>query len=499
MKRKYLYNTKQVLLTIAVAAVALSGCKKFLDVNNNPNNPDNASPSLLLPASQAATGQIIGNFFQVYGNYWAQYWTQNPTSGQYRTYDQYNPVATAFDRPWSILYRGALINADLVTKSPGSGLEYTRGIAHLMKAYTLQVTTDAFGDVPVKEALQPEVFRAPHYDAQKVVYDSVFYNIDRGMALLNTTAATAVGAQDIVFQGNIANWKAFANTLKLKAYLRLSYIDAPRAQAGVQALYATTPTFLTLDASIKYLSTGGNENPFYNEMVGLSRIQNVVASSTAVGQFDANGDPRVSKFYDLLPTDAAAKTDRSIPQGTYNASANTSHTVSPPSALTGARANNTASATAPVKLISLPESLFLQAEAVARGWTNGNGVLATLYTEGIQASFTAVGAGDATAYIAAAPAGAAALANANDVEGRVKAIITQKYFAMCGFQGFEAWTEWRRTGYPDFFVKSAASTIGGVKMPLRMLYPSSESTSNTNYPGLKPIYTPVWWDTKHSY
>jgi hypothetical protein len=500
MKRKYLFNTKQALLTIAVAAVALSGCKKFLDVNNNPNNPDNAAPSLLLPVSQAATGQIIGNFFQVYGNYWAQYWTQNPTSGQYRTYDQYNPTTTSFDRPWNILYRGALINADLITKNPGSGLEYTRGIAHLMKAYTLQVTTDAFGDIPVKEALQPATFSAPHYDAQSVVYDSVFYNIDRGLTLLNATASTAVGAQDLVFQGNVANWKAFANTLKLKAFLRLAYVDAPRAQAGVQALYATNPTFLTVDASIKYLSTGGNENPFYNETVGLSRIQNVVASSTAVSQFDANNDPRVSKFYDLLATDAAAKTDRSIAQGTYNVSANAGHTVSPPSALTGARANNTASATAPVKLISFTESLFLQAEAVARGWTNGTGTLATLYTQGIQASFTAVGAGDATAYIAAAPAGSAALVAAGaDVEARVKAIITQKYFAMCGFQGFEAWTEWRRTGYPTFFVKSAASTIGGVRMPLRMLYPSSESLSNKNYPGLKTIYTPVWFDTKHSF
>jgi hypothetical protein len=500
MKRKYLFNTKQVLLTIAVAAVALSGCKKFLDVNNNPNNPDNAAPSLLLPVSEAATGQIIGNFFQVYGNIWAQYWTQNPTSAQYKSYDQYNPVATAFDRPWNILYRGALINADLITKNPGSGLEYTKGIAHLMKAYTLQVTTDAFGDVPVKEALQPEAFRAPHFDAQKVVYDSVFYNIDRGLALLNTATSTAVGAQDIVFQGNVANWKAFANTLRLKAYLRLAYVDATRAQAGVQALYATTPTFLTVDASIKYLSTGGNENPFYNEEVGLNRIQNVVASSTAVGQFDANNDPRVNKFYDLLATDATAKTDRSIAQGTYNASANSGHTVSPPSPLTGARANNTASATAPVKLISAAESYFLQAEAVARGWATGD--VSALYQSGIKASFTATGntTAEATTYIATAPAALPALVAAGtDVEKLVAAIITQKYFAMCGFQGFEAWTEWRRTGYPTFFVKSVASTIGGVRMPLRMLYPSTESTSNINFPGLKPIYTPVWWDTKHSY
>ncbi len=67
---------------------------------------------------------------------------------------------------------------------------------------------------------------------------------------------------------------------------------------------------------------------------------------------------------------------------------------------------------------------------------------------------------------------------------------------MCGFQGFESWTEWRRTGYPTFFTTSIASTLGQGRMPLRMPYANSEATSNTNYPGNIVIYTPVWWDVK---
>lgn len=493
MNQKYIFKTKQILLTVIIAAAGLSGCKKFLDVNENPNNPDSAAPNLLLPASQAAIGQVVGNAFQVYGNIWGQYWTQNPTSSQYKTIDQYNPAATAFDRPWLVLYRNALINADLITKSNAPSLEYTKGIAYLMKAYAFQVTTDAFGDVPVKEALQGNAFPAPKYDAQSVVYDSIFNYIDKGMALVSVATSASPGAQDIIFQGNMANWKAFANTLKLRAYLRLAYVDAGKAEAGVKALYATDPTFLTVDASIKYLSTGGNENPLHNEMIALSRTQNIVASSTAVGAFDANNDPRVAKFYDLIPTSVENKTERSILQGTYNS--NTGKTVSPPSPLVGGRASNSASATAPVKFISAAESYFLQAEAVARGWGSGTATVAALYTLGIQASFTAVGAGDATAYIATAPAGAAALVG--NAEAQIKAIITQKYFAMCGFQGFEAWTEWRRTGYPTFFVQSAASTIGAGRMPLRMAYPSTEATSNASFPGSVPVYTPVWWDKKH--
>jgi hypothetical protein len=65
---------------------------------------------------------------------------------------------------------------------------------------------------------------------------------------------------------------------------------------------------------------------------------------------------------------------------------------------------------------------------------------------------------------------------------------------MTGNQGFEAWTEWRRTGYPDFFTISRASTLTDNRMPARLLYPSSEVTQNLNFPGIKLIYEPVWWD-----
>jgi hypothetical protein len=65
---------------------------------------------------------------------------------------------------------------------------------------------------------------------------------------------------------------------------------------------------------------------------------------------------------------------------------------------------------------------------------------------------------------------------------------------MTGNQGFEAFTEWRRTNYPDFFTTSAASTIGAGRMPERLIYPSGEVTRNANFPGIALIYTKLWWD-----
>jgi hypothetical protein len=482
--KNYNNTIKKLFVLLFLIPLTFSGCKKFLDVNDNPNNPDTAEPSLLLPAVEASIGQIVGNSFQVYGNFWAQYWTQNPSSSQYRTIDQYRVTSTNFDRPWLTIYRNALQNAEIIINSNAANSQHIQGIAYLLKAYTFQLATDAFGDIPLSEALKGNEFASPHYEPQKVVYDSVFAYIDRGLALVNTANAASPGSQDLIFRGNMAQWRAFGNTLKLRAFLRLSEVDPTRAQAGVAALYSSGAVFLTEDASITYLSTGGNENPFYNEMLGLGRTQNPVASATAVNAYKRNNDPRAFRFYDLVGT---ADTIANIRQGSYASNANKQ--VSPPSALVGARGSNSASATAPVKLISASESYFLQAEAVARGWATGD--LSTLFTTGIRRSFDALGIGSsATTYIQTAPDAQLP----GTTEGNIKAIITQKYYAMNGFQGFEAWTEWRRTGYPDFIQTSAASTLGAGRMPLRFLYPNSEVTTNLNYPGTIPIYEPVWWD-----
>jgi hypothetical protein len=482
MKTKY--NIKTIVILLLCSAISIIGCKKFLDVNENPNNPDQAAPNLLLPTVEASIGQIVGNSFQVYGNFWAQYWTQNPSASQYRTIEQYRLSSTAFDRPWITIYRNSLQNAQTIIESDVPNTERIKGIAYILKAYTFQLATDAFGDIPLSEALQGNEFRSPHFEPQRVVYDSIFNYIDKGVALINTTNAVSPGAQDMIFQGDASRWLQFANTLRLRAYLRLSQIQPERARAGISALYTAGASFLTEDASIAYTSTGGNENPFYNEMVGLGGTQNPVASATAVNAYKRNNDPRVFRFYDVIGT---ADTIANIRQGSY--SANSTKNVSPPSALVGARGSNTASATAPVKLISATESYFLQAEAVARGWAPGD--VTTLFNAGITESFRAVGIpNQAAAYIQSAPDARLP----GNVTGNIRAIITQKYYAMNGFQGFEAWTEWRRTGYPDFLQTSAASTLGSNRMPLRFLYPNSEVTTNVNFPGVIAIDVPVWWD-----
>ncbi len=530
---------KRIKLIISAAAfgglLLGTGCKRYLDVNTNPNVAQDVLVEQLLPSAEIYIGSSVGMDLQVNGSFWAQYWTQSPASSQYKIYDRYSPTAPTYDRVWSLLYSSALEDLDRMEKKAlaGNQVQYV-GVAKVLKAYAFQIITDGWGDVPFSEALkglpQDGGITAPKYDAQATVYDGIAKLVQDGRKLLETSETNGLELSgDLIYGGDLANWIKFANTLELKMYLRLSEKDAAKAQAGVAAIYARGAKFIdeSSDAMISYSSTSGNQNPLYSEMVGLNRTQNIVGSKTVIDSMNANNDFRVAAFFN--PTTGGYV---GIAQGNYTISSSTP--VSVPNARTGADANSEASALAPVKFISSYESYFLQAEAVARGW--GTGSAKGLFEQGIAASFAAYGAGidelellladtpdaingkpltaplmltsenAADFYIngletdslgeVLPPAYWATYPSSGTVAQKVRHIITQKWFSMCGNQGFEAWTEWRRTGYPDFFTVSAQSALPKTKeyLPRRFFYPDVEVQRNLNFPGQKVITDRVYWD-----
>jgi hypothetical protein len=481
------YRLKRVALFVLPAVLLLlsSGCKKFLNVNQDPNNLANAQAAQLLPTIEASIGVALGDDYYPFGNIWAQYFTQSAVASQYKTIDQYLQLNSDFNYAWNHLYQSALINDQLMINNSLSNNTQIQFVAigYVLKAYTLQLTTDAFGDIPLSEALQGADNKNPGYDKQANVYDSVFSLCEQGKALMDNSDPNNPGAADLIFQGDMDSWIAFANTLELRAYLRLSQVNPTAAQAGVAALYASGASFLGSNAQITYSATGGNQNPFYIKEVALGQTVNLVASQTVIAQFVRNNDPRQFALFDSLGS--GSDTITYLAQGSF--AQNTNFVASTPSALVAGDPQDPNSALAPVILISAAESNFLQAEAVSRGW--GQGSASALFTAGINASFATDGIPDSAAsYLLNAPDAQFPAATS----AQLQAIITQKYYAMCGSQGFEAWTEWRRTGFPTFFVTSAAS--GGRPFPLRFLYPQSELTGNLNYPGTVTETTPVWWD-----
>jgi hypothetical protein len=485
------------LMVATLLLIAFPSCKKdFFDINDNPNFPPDVDVRYLLPSAEAAIAHALGNDLAIYGGIWAQYWTQSPASSQYKSADRYNPSSNDFDHPWSNLYSDALEDLQkIIEKGTAGGRTQYVACAKILQAYAYQVLTDNWGDIPFSQALQaPSGNFSPHFDSQSSIYTGIIALVDEGLALADENLTGTIGtpgSDDLLLGGDMFLWKEFAYTLKLKIYLRMAYVNPALAQAGIAAMDSSA-TFLGAgeEVRINYGTEGGKTNPLTSSIIQLNFVQNLVASKTAVDYLITNNDPRLDVFYDPDPVTGAQV---GIAQGDFNISASTP--VSLPGTATGGHANNAANAaassTAPVKLMTGYESFFLQAEAAARGWLTSAGSAQSLYEAGITENFASYGLPDtaASAYFTqpaiAFPAG--------PVEDQVKAIITQKWIAMCGNQNDEAWIEWRRTNYPDFFTISVESLIGN-SFPERMLYPSGEVSNNGSFPGQKPITLKVWWD-----
>lgn len=526
------------IAALGLATVLLPSCRKALDINTNPNVAQNVTPSLLLTNAELQMGTAMGVDLQIFGSIWAEHWTQWYLSSQYKRIEQYQPDASDFDRVWNIFYAGTLMDLKKMDQiAAQTNMNQYRAISKLLMAYNFQAITDGWGDVPFTQALQGDNgITSPIYDDQAVVYAGLLGLVDSGMALIDPSDPNLPAGDDLIYGGDMIKWMRFGNTLKLKILLRMSEVNPTVAQQGIEDLYDSGAEFIGTDidddAMIRYISTAGNNNPLYSEMTGLSGTQNIIASATSVDSFYSNFDRRVFAFY--IPTSSGAVAG--VQQGLYNATSGTPY--SPASDLVGAYAADPNSALAPVKFITTYESYLLQAEAVARGWTHGAGDAQSLFEaaiydnydayaaafpeETLRDSFDGVPISAATIFTLTPEYAAYAYIHGDTLTGfigdedvtlfnspasywgtyptggtvqeQVRHIITQKWFCMNGNQGFEAWTEYRRTGYPDFLVISANSRIGDV-FPARFFYPSGELTTNLNFPGQPLITEKVWWDT----
>ncbi len=488
------FINKSIVAATFAAMIGLTSCEKdFLDVNVNPNTATTSTPELVLPSGMGAVAYTLGNQFQFIGNFWSQHWTQSYAASQYKAIDRYQITTSTGDRPWQYLYAGALNDFKYVSDqaSEGDSSNYA-AIADIMSAYTYQILVDGWNDVPFSEALQGSNNFNPKYDPAENVYKELIPMIDRGLAKIKTGPGTVVpGNDDLIFQGNMGRWRKFANTLKLKIYLRQWYADEAYARTGITQLYAGGAEFLGAgeSAEFKFSDASNNRNPVFQTEFTFSSGVNVVASETIINYLQSTNDPRIDDFFDRATTAPNAGQHKGIPQG---AAGEPGAPATPQTAFSKPDLVNIVGPAAAVPFISDAESFFLQAEAALYGLGTGNAD--ALYAQGITASFTRWGRSAGLATFLAEPT--ISLAAATSTEEKLERIITQKWVSMSGRQGFEAWTELRRTGYPSFITPSLSSTLGAGQMPNRLVYVFSEQSRNPNTPALVLVQEKVWWDKR---
>ena len=504
MKSSTLFRCVQV----AALALVVASCDKndFLDVNNNPNSPQNVPPTVLLTGAQAATGFAIGNEVGRIAELFVQH-----TAGilnQPRTYDTYQ-IRGGFDNQWNNeFYGGSLINLQQIINSTQTTSPAYAGVSKMLKAYNYAVLTDLWGEIPYSEALQGNLETPnlrPRFDKQEDIYkgntalgiQSLFDMVREGLADVDKPSTLKPGADDLVYKGDLTKWKKFGNTLLLKFANTISKKEPALAATVIREVLAKSPTAYIADNSedfdVPFGTAVGNQNPIYAYNY-VNRPDDQMMSQRFLDTLNVLKDPRLPRYFTTTPGNTAATTtDFGRFTGYDNGAVGAAPVIASRSRY-GVYAIGT-SGEAPIRLVTNFQRAFILAEAVLTlpGVTVTGQTAQSLYQEGIRASMLKAGvsATDVTAYFAANPR---VVTLAGSTERRLNQIITQKWIAWLG-NGYEAYNDYRRTGFPRLALSLNPSSESPVAIPSRFFYPNVEISSNAqNIPTPQPLTTvKVWW------
>lgn len=484
---------------LVLLAFSLASCENWLDINDDPNNPTDVAPQFVLPAAQASIVGVIGGDFAIIGGLWSQHWTQSNISSQYKTLDAYDLSPDDYDIAWTELYAGGLNDfEDVKTKATALGNNNLVLQATVGQVYAFQMLVDLFDKIPFSEALQISTNQSPKYDDGATVYAALIKRLDDVVKLDFDNSATTQVSSDLVYgklskDAQIDRWKRFANTLKLKMYLRqTSSSNSAQALAAIKTMLTDGTEFLTDASAItSFVDEPSRSNPLYeNNIRQLNVANNLRLSNTLLSYLTENEDlDRLNAYFTPGTTG-----QKGLEQGDYEALTS----VIPGGVPSVAKMT----ATDPFYFFSKDEINFLLSEANLRA---GNIAEAkSLYEAGVEAAYAKFSIPFDASKIA--EGGVYEFPVDGDFETQLKAIITQKWVAMFR-QGYESFWDQARTGYPK--TSSVPTTdaayvpgewtysVNGVTnkaFPKRVLYTAASRNVNAaNTPAQVPVTTKVWW------
>lgn len=479
----------QVSVLLTGLLLTTAACNDFGDINVNPNSPSIPNTGSLLTGAERTIGTLASQASPGGFNITPSIYVQHFGDVTYIEESRYKTINFNYNG----IYAGPLVNLqEIITQNTsestrGSAANYGANanqiaIARILKAYTFQQLTDRFGDIPYSQALQGSANFSPAFDKQQDIYNDLFKEWKEAAAQFTTGSAIQ---GDVILNGNTARWKKFANSLRLVAALRISKADPAKGkQEFNDALTAGVFTSNADNVVYQFLNDANNENPLYNNYVTTNR-KDYAVSNTFIDYLKGVNDPRLPYMADKNNKGEY----RGVPYGVFPAQGKAQDFSL---AATSFRQQNS-----PANILTYGQILFAQAEAAKLGWINSDAK--TLYEAAVKTSmqqWMGSNYSDA-AYAAYIAQPTVAYSDANAIER----IATQRWVHLF-FQGMEAWSSWRRTGFPA--LKPSPNPLnGGTDIPRRLAYPVTETTLNAkNYAevtarqGKDDQYTRVWWDKR---
>jgi hypothetical protein len=483
-------NYKRIIYGAGIAAllVAAQSCDKikdFKNTNTNPNQTTNPITSALLTNVESNLGANLvfdaGGINTGAGLY-AQYYSET----QYTEVSRYNKPNYNYDAyyagPLEDLQNIINYNTDPATAPTAAAYGSNKNqiaIARILKAHYVKFLTDAVGDLPYFNALKGNsgVITAA-YDPQSDIYKDLIKELKEAVDQFDD--GTAVKG-DILFNGDASKWKKYANSLRLLLALNLEKVDPATGKTEFAAALAHSAGVISSNSdNVTLAYVGGTfPNAFYN-YYNITQRFDFAVSKTMTDQLSTTSDPRINVY---------GSSSKGFPYGLTRDNAVAFANANADWALILNASYRTTSS--PLTIISAAYIDLVRAEAAQLGWTGES--VATLYANGIQASFDQWGRGSAAGYTVSPSIALAG--NASDIQK----IATQEWLAAFP-SGLDAWDITRRTGYP-----ALSPAPGTTAIPRRAPYGTNDYSYNAaNVSAAAARYTVngtpdsqfgrIWWD-----
>lgn len=517
-------NLKYLLILLITAAAFNSCTEDFEELNTNPGAliASNVDVSLL--------GQAFAQtqYNTMHGLHWRFQISENLFSDLYAQYfattasnfdsDRYVEVGRWIDLCWGSFYGQAAPNIKFVEDfATENGLSAEAAIAKIWKVQAYHRVTDYWGPVIYSEFGNGETSVA--YDTQEEIYRSFFPLLDEAVSTLQGfRGGNAFSTNDQIFGGDIDQWITFANSLRLRLAMRVKYVDPALAKAEAEKAVAAG-VMLDNGDNAEIIVTINSANPF-STITNWGEFRMSALMESVLKGYE---DPRIGAYFS--PAKSGDTDGDGVPyEGLRNGQAKVDkvpalNTNNSDMAAKWLPANNPGP---PHKVMHASEMYFLRAEGALEGWNMG-GTAQELYEKGIEMSMlneTGASPDDIAAYIRSGNTPAAADPNSpptTDIpvafeagaskERQLEQIITQKWLALYP-DGWEAFAEVRRTGYPKLYplLNVENPNLEADDIFRRFTYVESELSNNSeatmaaqNLPELSGgdrNNTRVWWDKK---
>jgi hypothetical protein len=495
-------------------------CEKgFEEINIDPTQSNNLDPNLQLSKielelagnggiSEVVDLYLIRPFIQQMNGAWAthfgsQYIKRNDWSDSY----------------WGYYYTSALKNlVDMVERTENNPTQINlNAIGRILKVYQFSKLTDLYGDIPYFDgarAFYGDVLN-PVYDKQEDIYNDFFIELTQAVNDFTTENPPITG--DFYYDGDIEKWKRFANSLRLRLAIRLS--EANPTKAEIEAKAAFEAGVMTSNDDICLMRYGNfplndqRANPLSNAFQQNIRAAGNKLTTTLVDYMKTNQDPRLDIYgraYDWFDVTDVTRFSgiQGLPPGAFwfDFATDKEYTDS----RTGERiilggATDLAAVSkfinnkeAPMLLFTYAESEFLVAEAAVRGWV---GESATLHYEnalraGVKQMELYPNVGSISNF------NTSSFINANPlIEGKEIEIINSQKWVLLFLDVIEAYSNWRRSGFPVLTPTNFPISSNPGVIPRRFEYPQSEYLFNENNlskavdaMGGDDWTNRVWWD-----